>query len=122
VPEEDGRSVLGRDEEVDGRRSGVMTSTELDSGCPGALERGKRDFVDEGERVAVELEERDDRGMWVGEFGLADEKTRLDSGGFGDSASRGKCSGGGTGEPFDREEADNRFGDIEGERPSSGIL
>ena len=57
---EDGRSVLSRDEEVEGRRSGVTTSTELDSVGPGGLERGKRDFVDEGESVTAE--DRDDRG------------------------------------------------------------
>ena len=82
----------------------------------------KRDFVDEGERVAAELEDKDDRGIKVGECGLADEKTRLDCGNCGDSARRGRCSGGGTGEPLDREDADSRFGDIEGEIPSSGIF
>ena len=122
MDEEDGRSVLGRDEEVDGRRSGVVMSTELDSGYPGALERGNRDLVDEGERVTAEFEDRDDRGMWVGECGIAEEKTRLGCGGFGDSARRGRFSGGGTGEPFDREDAVSRFRDIDGEGPSSGIL
>lgn len=58
----------------------------------------------------------------MGECGLADEKTRLDCGGFGDSVRRGGFSGGGTGEPLDREEAVSRFADIEGEDPSSGIL
>jgi hypothetical protein len=99
-----------------------MTSTELDSAGPEALERGKRDFVDEGEGVAVEPEDMDDRGMWVGGCGLADENTRLDCDNCGDSARRGRFSGGGTGEPFDREDADNRFRDVEGESLSSGIL
>lgn len=58
----------------------------------------------------------------MGECVLAEEKTRLECGNFGDSARRGRCSGGGTGEPLDREEADSRFGDIEVERPSSGIF
>ena len=52
--------MLGRDEEVEGRRSGVITSIELDSVGPGALGRGKRDFVDEGESDTAE--DRDDRG------------------------------------------------------------
>ena len=60
VGEEGGGNMLGRDEEVDGRRSGVM-SGELDSAGPEALEREKRDFVDEGESVVVELD--DGRGM-----------------------------------------------------------
>ena len=51
-----------------------------------------------------------------------DENTRLDCDNCGDSARRGRLSGGGTGEPFDREDADNRFGDSEGESPSSGVL
>ena len=46
----------------------------------------------------------------------------MDCDNCGDSARRGKLSGGGTGEPFDREDADNRFGDTEGEGPSSGIF
>ena len=58
----------------------------------------------------------------MGECALAEEKTRLDCGNLGDSARRGRCSGGGTGEPLDREEAVSRLGEIEGERPSSGII
>ena len=115
VGEEGGRGVLGCDEEVDGRRSDVMTSAELNSAEPEVLERGKRDCVDEGESV-VEPEDMDGLGMLVGECDLAD---RLDGDNRGDSARRGNLSGGGTGEPFDREDADKRF---EGEGPSSGIL
>ena len=37
VPEEDGRRVLGRDEEVEGRRSGTTTSMEADSADPEAF-------------------------------------------------------------------------------------
>lgn len=58
----------------------------------------------------------------MGECGVVDEKTRLEWGNRGDSARRGRFSGGGTGEPLDREEADSIFGGIEGERPSSGIF
>lgn len=58
----------------------------------------------------------------MSECGLADENTRLDCDNCGDSARRGRLSGGGTGEPFDREDADNRFGDVERESPSSDIL
>ena len=114
VGEEGGRGVLGCDEEVEGRRSDVMASAELNSAEPEVMGRGKRDCIDDGECV-VEPEDRDGRGMFVGECDLAD---RLDGENFGDSARRGKLSGGGTGEPFDREDADNRF---EGEGPSSGI-
>lgn len=39
---------------------------------------------------------------------LADERTRLDRGNLGDSTRRGRCPGGGTGEPPDWEEADSR--------------
>lgn len=78
--EEDGRRALGRDEEVDGRRSGAMRSKEVDSVGPEVLVWGKRDFVEEGGSVEAEWEDRDARGMWEGEFGLADEKTRLDCG------------------------------------------
>ena len=122
VGEEGGRSILGCDEEVEGRRSGVMRSAELSSVGLRAFEGGKRDFTDEGESVRVELEDREARGMWVSECCLADENTRLDCGNCGDSARRGRLSGGGTGEPFDREDADNKFGDIEGESPSSDVL
>ena len=58
----------------------------------------------------------------MGECELAEEKTRLECGFWGDSARRGRFSGGGTGEPLDREEAVRRFEDIEGERPSFGIF
>jgi len=57
--------------------------------------------------------------MLVIECDLADENTRLDCDNCGDSTRRGNLLGGGTGEPFDREDADNRF---EGEGSSSGIL
>ena len=117
IGEEGGRGVLRCDEEVDGR-SDVMASAELNSAEPEVLERGKRDCVDEGES-AVEPEDMDGRGMLVGECDLTDENTRLDCDNCGDSARRGSLSGGGTGEPFDREDADNRF---EGEGPSSDIL
>lgn len=56
------------------------------------------------------------------EWDLADENTRLGCGRYGDSARRGRLVGGWTGEPFDREDADNRFEDAEGESPSSDIL
>lgn len=114
--------MLGCDEEVDGRRSGAMASAGFDSAGPEVLGRGKRDFVDEGESVVVELEDRDGRGILVGECGLVDENIRLDCDNCGDSARSGGLSGGGTGEPFDREDAHNRFGDTEGENPSSGIV
>lgn len=116
VGEEGGRGVLGCDEDVDGRRSDM--SAELNSAEPEVLEWGKRDCVDRGES-AVEPEDRDGRGMLVCKYDLADENTRLDCDNCGDSARRGNVSGGGTGEPFDREDADNRF---EGEGPSSGVL
>ena len=114
VEEEGGRNTLWRDEEVDGRRSGVTTSTELNSVGPEALVRATRDLVDEGESVVTELEDRDGRGMWVGECELTDENTRLDWGSCGDSARRGGFSGGGTGEPLDREDAVSMFGGAEG--------
>jgi len=99
----------------------MMTSAELSSAELEALERGGRDCVGEGES-AVEPEDRDGRGMRVNEGDLADESTLLDCGNCGDSARRGKLSGGGTGEPFDLEDADNRFGDTEMEGRSLGIL
>ena len=40
-----------------------MTSAELDSAGPDAFERGRRDFVDEGEGVGVEPDDGDGRGM-----------------------------------------------------------
>jgi hypothetical protein len=56
----------------------------------------------------------------VNECGLADESDCLSCGGRDDLTRSGRLSGSGTGEPFDREDARNRFGDIEGENPSSG--
>ena len=111
--EEGGWNTLGSDEEVDGRRLGVIASVELDSTGLEALVRATRDLVEEGESVVAEFEDRDGRGMWVGECVLA-ENIRLDWGGCGDSARRGGFSGGGTGEPLDREEAVRIFGDAEG--------
>ena len=58
----------------------------------------------------------------MSECGLADENTRLDCDNCGDSARRGSFSGGGTGEPFDREDADKTFWEVERESPSSGIF
>ena len=58
----------------------------------------------------------------MSECDFDDENIRLDCDNWGDSARRGRLSGGGTGEPFDREDADNGFGDAEGEGPSSYIL
>ena len=88
VEPEGGWNTLGSDE-VDGWRSGEI---ELDSKGP------------------EEFEDRDGRGVWVGECVLA-ENTRLY---WGDSARRGGFSGGGTGEPLNREETVSRFGDAEG--------
>ena len=65
-------------------------STELDSAGLEALGRGKGDFVDEGEIVAVEVDDRDGRGMCVGRCDLAVENTRLDGDNRGDSARRGR--------------------------------
>ena len=56
----------------------------------------------------------------MNERGLAGGIIRLDCDNCGESARR--LSGGGTGEPFDREGVDNIFGDIEGESLSSGAL
>ena len=43
----------------------MVMSTELSLEYLGALERGNRNLVDEGERVTAELEDRGGRGMWM---------------------------------------------------------